>query len=128
MKSKVDVIEVWSAVRNELRKLRGQNRFRGNEEHLLQRREIRLHYESRGAQMKQSIVTIHLTDRLEDLWAEGLTHVPARVAEMESGLPDLVWRKWLGLIVDECRGAVYLHTSSKGADYRQLSGTDKTKN
>ncbi|MBL0017021.1 MAG: hypothetical protein IPP17_11455 [Bacteroidetes bacterium] len=67
MKTKKDDLGVWEAVRDELRKLRGKNRFRGNEEHLLLRREVRIHRESRGNQLESGVVIIHLTQRLEDL-------------------------------------------------------------
>ncbi len=128
MKTKKDDLGVWEAVRDELRKLRGKNRFRGNEEHLLLRREVRIHRESRGNQLESGVVIIHLTQRLEDLWADGLLHVPARVSEMKDGSADENWRQWLGWIVDECRGAAYLHTSSASAAYRKSDTGKETNN
>ncbi len=83
-----------------------------------------------GAQLEleSGVVIIHLTQRLEDLWADGLLQVPARVAEMKGGSADENWRKWLGWIVDECRGAAYLHTSSASAAYRKSDTGKETNN
>jgi hypothetical protein len=119
-KSKSGVLETWEAIRDELRKLRGKNRFRGNEEHLLPRQEIRLYRENRGNQLSNQVVVIHLTERMEDLWAEGLSQVSGKVSEFGTGAIDDRWRLWLGAIVDECRGANYLHTESESAPYRKL--------
>jgi len=118
-KSKADVLQTWEANRDELRKGRGQNRFRGIEEHLLPMRQLRLFRENRGNQLRHSAVVIHLTERMEDLWAEGLTQVSAKASQFGTGSIDDQWRFWLGAIVDECRGADYLHTQSESAPYRK---------
>lgn len=124
MKKDKNVMEVWEAVRDELRKLRGQNRFRGNEEHLLHRQEIRLHRESRGDQMAHGLVVLHLTPHIEDLWADGLSvGLPAKAADFGGD-----WKVWLGKVVDDCRGGAYLHTQSGSAAYRKPQADATTNN
>ena len=114
MKKDEDFREVWKAIRDELQSLRGQNRFRGNVDHLLLRKEVRIHQENRCGDMKSGQFVVHITSRKEDLWAEQLPAATIhKVSDYEGD-----WKAWLGAIVDACRGANYLHTNSSKTDYR----------
>jgi hypothetical protein len=109
------ILHVWEELRTELRRLRGQNLFRGNEEHLLQKHQVWLHKENRGSQLKSDYFILHLEPRPEDFWAERSTGgLPLRVEDFGGD-----WKAWLRAIVDECRGGPYLHTNSQSADYRK---------
>lgn len=112
-----DLQHVWEDLRDELRKLRGRNQFRGNEEHLLLKREIRIPMENRGDTLHRSVLILHLTPRHDDLWAEQLPE-GTRMAVTDFGGD---WREWLGAVVARCRGNAYLHTSSTHAHYRKAS-------
>jgi hypothetical protein len=115
MNDKADLLLVWESLRAALRKLRGQNRFRGNEEHLIQQRQIRLHREPRGGQLQPQTIVLHITPRHEDLTAQRLpSGETIAVADFNGD-----WEAWLAAIVDECRGADYLRSHSSHADYRK---------
>ena len=115
MKKNDDILETWVSLRDDLRKLRGQNRFRGNEEHLIDQRQIRLYQEQRAGLLTNAVYIIHLTPRIDDLWAE---RVPGKVVlrVTDFGGDRLTW---LTAIVDACRGAAYARTHSSHADYRR---------
>jgi hypothetical protein len=117
MSQDTKAMETWASLRDELRKLRGMNRFRGNEEHLLARKEVRLIAELRAGRPNTTYFVLHLTDSLAALWAEEFPG--GRKITVDDYAGD--WRAWLGAIVDACRGAHYLHTSSAQADYRHDS-------
>ncbi|MFM2374960.1 MAG: hypothetical protein RLZZ165_56 [Bacteroidota bacterium] len=114
MKGSNELLEVWEAIRREMRILRGRNRFRGNEEYLWNRKEIRIHDESRRGENTGGLFIVHVTSRPEDLWAERQPGSERRCVS-DSGND---WKAWLGSIVDQCRGGQYMHTNSKTADYR----------
>ncbi len=121
MKNEDEILEVWATLRDALRKLRGQNQFRGNEEHLIELRQIRLYQEPRAGHLSSTVFIIHLTARMDDLWAERFPGKEVlRVNEFDGG-----WLAWLTAIVDACRGAHYAHTNSSTADYRRAE-TPKT--
>ena len=109
------ILELWERIRDELRRLRGLNRFRGNEVHILPKRIIRIPEENRQGNLQRGEFVIHLTDAESELWAE---HWPGGeklyLKDFEYGLTE-----FLGRIVDQCRGDHYLHTNSKTAKYRK---------
>lgn len=115
MHDKADIALVWESLREGLRKLRGSNRFRGNEEHLIHKLEIWLFQESRGGHLATSYYTLHITAQHQDLHA---THHPGgeKIAVADFGGD---WEAWLAAIVDRCRGAAYLKSNSATADYRR---------
>lgn len=109
------VLATWEAVRDELRRQRGRNGFRGVEEHLLPRKEIRLRRENRGGHPPVGWVSIHLSPKLDDLWAENpVTGDQWRIEAFGGRLAE-----WLSAVLEHVRGAAYLHTNSDKADYRK---------
>lgn len=117
--SKLAVEHVWESVRKELRKLRGENQFRGIEDHLIHQKQIRLACENRAGQLNSTIVVIHLTAGFEDLWAEEVPNGRRWMVTEFGGN----WEQWLHALVDRCRGAAYLHTKSNNAEYRKFAIT-----
>ena len=106
---------VWEDLRSELRKLRGQNLFRGNENHLWHQDQIRIPYELRAGRENLGEIVVHIEETMEQCWAERL---PQKQRIDISGF-EQDWKKWLRAIIDECRGKDYLKTNSKSADYRK---------
>jgi hypothetical protein len=109
--------EVWKQLRDALRLLRGANRLRGAETHLLEQHQIRIPFEWRGDQRPHSEYIIHLTSDTETLWAERMPDKQRTTVSDFGG----DWKKWLEALVMECVGSPYLHTQSAKADYRQVS-------
>jgi hypothetical protein len=110
------LMAVWEDLRSELKKLRGRNLFRGNEEHLVQKQEIRIHAENRKNELETGMYVLHVTPRTDGLWAERFPD--GKVVRVEEFGGD--WRAWLRAMVDECRGEDYLRTNSEQADYRKV--------
>jgi hypothetical protein len=108
-------MDVWVALRDALRRLRGMNLWRGNETMLLGLGQMRLHQESRDHRTGYKHFVIHLTPTLEALWAEEWPG-GRKLSVAADFAGD--WEAWLRAIVDDCRGAAYLHTASDRADYR----------
>jgi len=106
---------VWMRVRDEIRRQRGLNRFRGAEVHLLPRRQIRIPVEARGSRLRQSEMVIHLAEVEADLWAilepEGERYA---MADFDHQLEPFV-----AAVLAVCRGEAYLHTNSDTATYRK---------
>lgn len=109
-----EAMEIWHTVQGALRKLRGQNLWRGTEEHYIDRLEIRLFAEARGSRLSTVWWKLQLGNALESASA---TSFPSgnilRVADFGGD-----WEAWLAAIVAQCRGGAYLHTQSDRADYR----------
>lgn len=107
-------MNIWERVRDEIRRLRGMNRFRGQETHILPQRQVRIPAESRGGQMPFREMVIHLKEAESEVFVE---EVPGgkqwTIADFDMDLDGLV-----GFAIDRCRGAEYLHTNSKTAEYR----------
>ena len=102
-------------VRDALRRLRGQNVWRGNEVHLLRLHQIRLRQESRAGAIGRKEYLLHITADASQLWAEELpSHRSIKVSEFNDS-----WEAWLHAIVDACRGGDYVHTNSDNAAYRK---------
>ncbi len=117
MKEIVDIAAVWESLRQALQQLRGRNRFRGNAEYLLHRNEVRLYKENRSGQLQSALIVIHLSPTHAGLWAE--RKPGGSVTKVADFGGD--WKAWLEAIVDECRGADYLHTHADQADYRRAT-------
>jgi hypothetical protein len=109
------LMAVWEELRDELKKLRGRNLFRGNEEHLVLKQEIRIHAENRKNVLVDGMYVLHVTPRTDGLWAERFPG--GKVMKVEEFGGD--WKAWLRAIVDACRGEEYLRTNSGKADYRK---------
>ncbi len=105
---------IYFLLRDALRKLRGNNQFRGSETYLMHQNELRIPFENRGSQLVHRAYVLHLTPETHTLWAERLPdHAVRKVADFEGD-----WQAWLLAIVAECRGDAYLHTQSASAPYR----------
>lgn len=106
---------IWARVRNELRRQRGINRLRGTEVHILPKRQIRIPVENRRSKLQSSVMVINLSEVETDLWAI-LEPVGQRFHIKDYGyrLEDFI-----NALVEKCRGAAYLQTNSKRADYRR---------
>jgi hypothetical protein len=113
--SDTNTMEVWAAMRDALRKLRGMNLWRGHETMLLQQGQVRLMQESRGSRLAHKHFTIYLTPTLESLWAQEFPGGRKISVETDFGGD---WEAWLQAIVADCRGASYMHTRSDRAEYR----------
>ncbi len=109
---------VYIRVRDELRRQRGLNRFRGQEIHLLPKKQIRIPVENRGSKLRRSEMVIHLHEVESELWA--LLEPDGKRFHMK----DYGYRleEFIGAVVDACRGDQYLHTNSKEANYRKEEG------
>lgn len=107
---------VWEELRSELRKLRGQNLFRGNETHLWHKDQIRIPYELRANRTTNGEIVLHVGETMDQCFAERLP----QQQRIEISAFDNNWKSWLRAIIDECRGAEYLRTNSKTADYRKV--------
>lgn len=106
---------IWERIRDEIRRLRGMNRFRGSEVHLLPRKEIRLPVEARESVLQTAEIVIHLDESESEIWAKKLPDGTRwALKDFDMDLAAFVER-----LIDECRGEPYLHTKSKKADYRQ---------
>jgi hypothetical protein len=109
-----EAVEIWHTVQDALRKLRGQNRWRGLEEHYIDRLEIRLFAEPRGSRLSPTWWKLQLGNSLESALASSFPGGKIlRVADFGGD-----WEAWLAAIVDQCRGSAYIHTQSDRADYR----------
>ena len=104
--SKDSLMHIWERVRNEIRRLRGINRFRGTDLHLLPKKQVRLQAEMRGNGAVRGEYVIHLSDAESEVWLEempGSRHWG--MEEFDMDLEALVRHA-----VDLCRGEDYLHT------------------
>jgi hypothetical protein len=112
---------VWEMLLGALKRLRGRNRFRGNEVQLRPKGELRLQPEYRAGKVVPGFVTIYVTERLEDL--QGKAFPDGKQWAIKDFGDDL--DKWLGEILAFCQGGPYLHTHSSKADYRRTTtGTE----
>lgn len=107
---------VWLQVRDELRRQRGRNKFRGGEIHLLPQRLIRIPVEHREGTLHNSELVIQLSEVEAELSAllvpEG-KHFHIRDYEFRlAGFIDA--------LLAEVRGGEYLVTNSKTASYRKV--------
>lgn len=112
---KAQIEDLFDRIRDEIRVLRGQNRFRGNEYYFLAQGLIRIPIENRKSEIQQGYFVIHAKKGEAELWAESVPEgekLTLREYEMDLG-------KFVGEIVDRCRGEAYLHTNSSTADYRK---------
>jgi hypothetical protein len=116
MKQHTEKTEViYFLLRDALRKLRGNNQFRGSETYLMHQNELRIPFENRGSGLTHWAYVLHLTPETDALWAERLPdHALRKVSDFEGD-----WQAWLLAIVAECRGDAYLHTQSDAAPYRK---------
>lgn len=106
---------VWMRVRDALRRQRGRNRFRGNELHLLPKRQIRIPVEFRESKLRSSEITIHLSEVEAELWAlQAPEGKKWHIRDFEFDLDAFV-----EAILKSARGDDYLHTNSKEAAYRK---------
>lgn len=119
--SKDSLHAIWERIRDEIRRLRGMNRFRGTELHLLPRKEIRLPVEARTGVLTKAEITIHLHEAESELYA--IKHPGGQRWSIQEFDMDLT--AFVGFLVDECRGATYLHTNSKTAAYRKAIVANK---
>lgn len=118
------ILATWEAVRDELRRQRGRMNFRGQEEHLLPKREVRIRLERRGSGQASGWVSIHITPRQDDLWAEDLgTGEKWTMEALGCRMED-----WLSAILAHCRGGNYLRTNSSEASYRKAAEIPVTQN
>lgn len=118
------VLATWEAVRDELRRQRGRMNFRGQEEHFLPKREVRIRLEKRGSGQASGWASIHITPRQDDLWAEDPgTGEKWTMEAFGSRIGD-----WLSAILTHCRGGNYLRTNSKEATYRKAAEGPVTQN
>ncbi|HHG84338.1 MAG TPA: hypothetical protein ENJ82_06270 [Bacteroidetes bacterium] len=113
--------DLWERIRDEIRKLRGSNRFRGNEVHLLPRKEIRLPVEARESILQKAEIIIHLHEAESEVWA--VYHPGGARWTLQEFDMDLA--AFISFLADKCRGSAYLHTNSKTADYRKQFLEDK---
>ena len=115
-------MHIWERVRDEIRRLRGMNRFRGTEVHLLPPKQVRLPAELRGDMTTGAEYLIHPSDAESEVWLE--EHPGGKrwgIQEFDMNLEALVQHA-----VDLCRGQEYLRTNSKTAPYREeLKQNDK---
>ena len=118
------VLATWEAVRDELRRQRGRMGFRGQEEHFIPKREVRLRLERRGSGRSTGWVTIHVTAKQDDLWAENPgTGETWKMEDYDCRIAD-----WLSAILTHCRGDNYLRTNSNEASYRKPAVGSITQN
>ena len=106
---------VWIRVRDEIRRQRGLNRFRGSEVHLLPKKQIRIPVENRGSRLRRSEMVIHLHEVEAEVWA--LLEPDGKrfhIKDYEYRLEDFIVA-----VLNACRGEDYLHTNSKEANYRK---------
>lgn len=108
-------------LRDELRRQRGKNRFRGNEVHLLPKKQVRIPVEFRESRLRSSEITIHLTEVESELWA--LQEPEGRKWHIRDFEFDL--GAFVAALVETARGGDYLHTNSKDAAYRKDEKTEK---
>ena len=114
---------VWVRVRDEIRRQRGLNRFRGSEVHLLPKRQIRIPVEYRGGKIRRSELVIHLSEVESDLWAM-LEPDGERFTMEEFGFE---LEAFIARLLEVCRGDAYLHTNSRTATYRKGESNGKEK-
>jgi hypothetical protein len=120
--SKDSLMNIWERVRNEIRRLRGINRFRGTETHLLPKRQVRLPAEFRGDRGSRGEYVIHLSDAESEVWLEEWPgNRRWNMEDFDMDLEALVRHA-----VDLCRGEDYLHTNSKEALYRKPKNTEES--
>lgn len=107
--------ETWIRVRDELRKQRGHNQFRGREDHLLPKKQIRVEKERRKDGASNGEIWIHLTETEPDLWAESFPEEKKiYLKEFGNKLDDFIAE-----ILRIARGDnPYLKTNSEEAEYR----------
>lgn len=109
------LLEIWERIRAALRERRGDGLWRGNELHLIGKREIRLQAEPRGGKLRGQEIVIHLSDAEVEVWAEARPGgVQYYLKDFSHDLPGFIAR-----LTDLCKGADYLHTHSDHADYRR---------
>ena len=117
--------ELFERIRKEVRRLRGQNRFRGNEYYFQARGLIRIPLENRKSKMEAGYFVIHAQKGEAELWAEEVPRgecLYLRDFEMDLG-------KFIEAVVDRSRGSGYLHTNAQTATYRKpKSGKDAARN
>ena len=113
--------DLFDRIREEIRKQRGMNRFRGSEFYLLDKGEIRIPVENRKSAIQAGYYVIHVQGSELETWAKS-----------HSGGPDLYLKefdmdmgRFVEAVIDQCRGEAYLHTSSKHADYRKIKEDTK---
>ena len=114
------VAELFERIRMEIRSLRGQNRFRGNEYYFQKQGLIRIPLENRKGNLEKGYFVINASKGEAELFAEAVPEgdkLYLRDFEMDLSA-------FIGKIVDRVRGEAYLHTHSKTANYRKerLSG------
>jgi hypothetical protein len=113
--SKDSLMDIWERVREEIRRQRGMNRFRGQETHLVNRRQVRIPLEFRAGKIELGEMVIHLREAESEVYVEELPGGKKwSMAEFDMDLNALV-----GFALDRSRGADYLHTNSGTADYRK---------
>ena len=109
------LMDIWERVRAVLQDLRGAGQWRGNEQHLIKRREIRLQVEPRGSLLNKKELVLHLSDAEVEVWAEerpgGRQYY---LKDFQHDLPGFG-----GHLVALCKGGDYLHTQSDRALYRR---------
>lgn len=109
------LMEIWDRIRAALRELRGAGEWRGMEQHLIGRREIRLQLEPRGGTLRGQEIVIHLSDAEVEVWAE--ERPGGRQYYLKDFQHDLLgFVRHLTLL---CKAGGYLHTNSARADYRR---------
>jgi hypothetical protein len=108
-------MEIWERVRLGLRELRGAGEWRGNEQHLIGKREIRLQLEPRGGTLRGKEVVLHLSDAEVEVWAE--ERPGGRQYYLKDFQHDLIG--FLRQLTALCGAGGYLHTNSSRADYRR---------
>lgn len=106
---------VWMRVRDELRRQRGKNRFRGTEIHLLPKRQVRIPVEFRESKLRGSEITIHLSEVEAELWA--IQAPEGRKWHIKDFSYNL--SAFVGAVLEAAREGGYLHTNSKLATYRK---------
>ena len=108
--------DTWEKIRDELRRLRGLNLFRGREEHVLPKGQVRIPIEARGSdRSNQGEIIIYLSKVESELHAiayPGKEKVKLEDCGMDIGL-------FMERIAAMARGESYLHTNSKSANYRK---------
>ena len=109
------LMDIWERIRDLLRKLRGENRWRGTELHVLPKLQVRLQAENRGNRIQGMEVIIHLSDAEIEVWAEV---IPGREKfHLKDFNHDMA--AFVAHLTDLCRGAEYVQTNSKSANYRR---------
>lgn len=108
--------DTWEKIRDELRRLRGLNLFRGREEHLLPKGQVRIPVEPRGNdQMVPGEIIIYLSKTDSELYA--VRYPQGDTLKLDEFGMDI--RTFMEKIAALARGEGYLHTNSKSANYRK---------